>query len=56
MGLLGAFVGLGFVAGPALGGLLSGIGNAYGAVSVGIRAVADRSHACGGNVNETVMS
>ena len=28
MGLLGAFVGLGFVAGPALGGLLSGIGGA----------------------------
>ena len=26
MGMLGAFVGLGFVAGPALGGLLSGVG------------------------------
>lgn len=28
MGLMGAFVGLGFVAGPALGGLLSGLGGA----------------------------
>ncbi len=28
MGMLGAFVGFGFVAGPALGGLLSGIGGA----------------------------
>ena len=28
MGLMGAFIGLGFVAGPALGGLLSGLGGA----------------------------
>ena len=28
MGMLGAFIGLGFVAGPALGGLLSGFGGA----------------------------
>ncbi|MGC6484533.1 MAG: MFS transporter [Candidatus Puniceispirillales bacterium] len=28
MGMMGAFVGLGFVAGPALGGLLSGVGGA----------------------------
>ena len=57
MGLLGAFVGLGFVAGPALGGLLSGIGGAVhmapfllasGLSMIGLMLAA-------ANVNETVV-